>query len=162
MFTVLLVIQILVTIALVCIILVQRSDADGLSGLGGGGGGNAFMTGRGAANLMTKTTAILATIFMVNSLALAIITSRMSTKAQTSIADTIESQPAEPTVPLADQPVKTAPAEPKAEPKAETPASEDAPAAEAPVTAPAEPVEPAEEAPKAAEQPAEPATVPAQ
>ena len=89
MFTVFLVIQIIITLALVGMILVQRSDSDGLSGLSGGGGGgaNSFMTGRAAATFMTRGTAILATIFMVNSLWLA----KLSTDSRSagSLADRI-------------------------------------------------------------------------
>ena len=89
MFTVFLVIQIIITLALVGMILVQRSDSDGLSGLSGGGGGgaNSFMTGRAAASFMTRTTAILATVFMLNSLWLA----KLSTDSRSagSLADRI-------------------------------------------------------------------------
>ena len=53
---------------LIGIILLQRSDGDGLGGLGGGG--NNVFSGRGKANFLTRTTAILATIFMLSSLAL--------------------------------------------------------------------------------------------
>lgn len=105
MFTVFIVIQILLTLALVGLILVQRNDSDGLGSMGGGGGGNAFMTGRGAANLMTRSTAIIATLFMLNSLWLAILASNMSDRS--SLAEEIESTDA-PTVsaPLADEPAK--------------------------------------------------------
>src|SRR5690606_22851307 len=75
MYTVFLVIQILVTLALVALILIQRNDSDGLGSMGGGGGGNAFLTGRGQANLLTRSTAILATLFMLNSLWLSIMAS---------------------------------------------------------------------------------------
>ena len=75
MFTIFIVIQILLTIALVGLVLVQRSDTDGLGSMGGGGGGNAFMTGRGTANFMTRSTAVVATLFIVNSLFLAIMSS---------------------------------------------------------------------------------------
>lgn len=88
MFTVFIVVQILLTLALVGLILVQRNDSDGLGSMGGGGGGNAFMTGRGAANLMTRSTAIIATLFMLNSLWLAIMASNMNEG--TSLARQIE------------------------------------------------------------------------
>jgi len=77
MLTVLLVIQIIIAVSMVILILIQRSSSDGLGGLGGGGG-NSLMSGRAQANFLTKTTAILATIFMVNSLAMATITARQS------------------------------------------------------------------------------------
>lgn len=74
MTTVLLVIHVIITVSLVGTILLQKSGADGLAGMGGGGGN--FMSGRGAANLLTKTTAILATLFIINSLVLGIIANR--------------------------------------------------------------------------------------
>ena len=70
--SVLLVIHIVVCISLVGVILLQPNSSDGLSGIGGGSGsGGGFMSARGTANFMTKLTAILATIFIVNSLILA-------------------------------------------------------------------------------------------
>jgi preprotein translocase subunit SecG len=73
MFTVLLVIHVIVTLSLIGVVLVQRSEGGGL-GIGGGQGMGSFMTGRGTANLLTRTTAILATIFLALSLILALMT----------------------------------------------------------------------------------------
>lgn len=70
MLNILLTIHAIITLALVGIILIQRSSADGLAGIGGGGGN--FMSGRATANILTKTTAILATLFIANSLFLAV------------------------------------------------------------------------------------------
>jgi preprotein translocase subunit SecG len=61
----------MVAIALVGVILLQRSEGGGL-GLGSGGG-NSFMSVRGTANFLTRLTAILATIFMATSITLAIL-----------------------------------------------------------------------------------------
>lgn len=69
MTTILLIIQILVAIALVAVVLMQRSEGGAL-GIGGGGPGG-MMSGRGAANLLTRTTMILGIVFMGNSIALA-------------------------------------------------------------------------------------------
>ncbi len=74
MATVVLVIHLLIAIALVAVILVQRSEGGGL-GLGGGTAGG-LMTVRGSANLLTRTTAVLATAFMITSLLLAILAGR--------------------------------------------------------------------------------------
>lgn len=68
MTTILLIIQILVAIALVAVVLMQRSEGGAL-GIGGGPGG--MMTGRSAASLLTRTTMILGGVFMANSIALA-------------------------------------------------------------------------------------------
>lgn len=70
MTTVLLIIQVLVAIALTGVILLQRSEGGAL-GMGGGPGG--MMSGRGAANALTRTTMILAAVFIVNCIAMAIL-----------------------------------------------------------------------------------------
>ncbi|NQV45343.1 MAG: preprotein translocase subunit SecG [Rhodospirillales bacterium] len=73
MTTVLLVIHLLIAIGLVGVVLMQRSEGGGL-GMGGGGGGmGGFMTGRATADLLTRTTGILAALFMATSLTLAIL-----------------------------------------------------------------------------------------
>jgi len=68
---VLLIIHLFVTIALIGVVLIQRSEGGGL-GIGSSQGMGAFMSGRGTANLLTRMTAILATIFMALSLTLAL------------------------------------------------------------------------------------------
>lgn len=62
------VIHLLIVIALVGAVLLQRSEGGGL-GIGGGSG---FMSARGAANTLTRTTAILAALFFATSLGLSI------------------------------------------------------------------------------------------
>ncbi len=68
----LLVLFLLVTLALIGVILVQRSEGGGL-GIGSSQGMGGFMTGRGTANLLTRTTAVLGTIFMALALVLAML-----------------------------------------------------------------------------------------
>ncbi|ABI61725.1 preprotein translocase subunit SecG [Granulibacter bethesdensis] len=70
--TVLLIIHLFVTLALIGVVLIQRSEGGGL-GIGGSQGMGSFMSGRGTANLLTRTTAILATLFMLLSLTLALL-----------------------------------------------------------------------------------------
>ena len=69
--TLVLTIHILIALALIGVVLLQRSEGGGL-GIGGGGGGG-FMTARGTANLLTRVTAILAACFFATSLILAIL-----------------------------------------------------------------------------------------
>ena len=69
MHTILIVIHLLIVIALVGVVLIQKSEGGGL-GIGGGSG---FMTARGAANTLTRTTGILAAAFFATSLALGIL-----------------------------------------------------------------------------------------
>jgi len=75
MIQIFLVVQILVALALISVVLLQRSEGGGL-GIGGGGSGGGmggFMSGRATANLLTRVTAILATVFMGMSILLAIL-----------------------------------------------------------------------------------------
>ncbi len=104
---VILVIHLFIAIALVGVILIQRSEGGGL-GLGGGTMGG-LMTGRGTANLLTRTTAILATAFIATSLLLAILAGRERTAERILEApapvpaapEAQEPQPAKPEKPLA-------------------------------------------------------------
>jgi preprotein translocase subunit SecG len=68
--TVLIVIHLLVVLALIGVVLLQKSEGGGL-GIGGGGGG--FMTSRGTSNVLTRATAILAAVFFATSLSLSIV-----------------------------------------------------------------------------------------
>jgi preprotein translocase subunit SecG len=70
--TVLLIIHLFVTLALIGVVLIQRSEGGGL-GIGSSQGMGSFMSGRGTANLLTRTTAILAFVFMALSLTLALL-----------------------------------------------------------------------------------------
>lgn len=72
--TVFLVLQIIIVIALVSVILVQKTSSDGFTGASSSP--NSFLTGRATANLFTRTTAILAAAFLINSLALAYMASK--------------------------------------------------------------------------------------
>ena len=72
MTTVLLIIHLFVTLALIGVVLIQRSEGGGL-GIGSSQGMGSFMSGRGTANLLTRSTAILAAIFMALSLTLALL-----------------------------------------------------------------------------------------
>lgn len=81
--TVLLVIYLMVVLALIGVVLIQRSEGGGL-GIGGGSG---FMSARGTANALTRTTAILATLFFVLALGMGVL-SRFESK-PTDILDKI-------------------------------------------------------------------------
>jgi len=97
MIQIVLVIHLLIALGLVAVVLLQRSEGGAL-GIGGGGGGG-FMTGRGTANLLTRTTAILAAAFFATSLILAILAS--GSRQGGSIMDApVPAAPAGPQVPL--------------------------------------------------------------
>ncbi len=104
MTAIIIVIHLILAIALVGTILLQRSEGGGL-GMGGGGGGGmgGFMTGRATANLLTRATAVIAALFMLTSLTLAILAG--GERESRSILDQppapVEQEPAEPEGPSA-------------------------------------------------------------
>ena len=107
MFTFLLIVQTLVAASLVGVILMQRSEG---GGLGVGGSSSGFMTARGAADFLTRSTAILGGLFVILSIGLAALAgvSREPAKVDTSLANTVAPAPAQTpgsTVPLAGQPL---------------------------------------------------------
>lgn len=106
--TVVLVIHLLIALALVGVILMQRSEGGGL-GIGGGGVGG-MLTARGTANLLTRTTAILAGSFMFTSIVLALMAGTRTTP-----ASLIETVPVEAPAAPAAPPVPAAPAAPVAQ-----------------------------------------------
>ncbi len=108
MITIVFVVHILIALALVGLILLQRSEGGALGMGGGGGGGGGMMSSRSSANLMTRVTAVLAGSFMVTSLVLTMLAGRDT--GSTSILDQVgapsapieaPAEPANPTVPIA-------------------------------------------------------------
>jgi preprotein translocase subunit SecG len=97
-------VHVLIAIALVGVILLQKSEGGAL-GMGGGGM-SGFMTGRSTANLLTRATAILAAAFMMTSVLLVVLHNRE--RAPRSIIE--QGAPAAPTNPALPPP--TPPAEP--------------------------------------------------
>lgn len=99
MFNTLLFIHLIIALLLIVVILLQKTNADGLSGIGGGGN-MGLVSGRSAANFMTKTTIILAIVFFVNAIVLANlstkntskITKKMETEMQTNVQTSEELQ----------------------------------------------------------------------
>ena len=71
MLTVVIVIHLMIVLAMIGVVLLQKSEGGGL-GMGGGGAGG-FLTSRGTANVLTRTTAILAMCFFATSLLLSIL-----------------------------------------------------------------------------------------
>ena len=143
---ILLVFLVLVSIALMGVILLQRSEG---GALGTGGGPSGFMSTRGAGDLLTRTTAILAAIFFTLCIVLTVVNGRMH--AGSSVVDRLRIDPLSPDA-LVHKPVApaagTAPAGPSftapapevhtvpATPASSAPISSTAPA---PAPAPAKP-----------------------
>jgi len=88
MFSFLLIVQALIAISLVGTILMQRSEG---GGLGVGGSSSGFMTARGAADFLTRSTAVLGGMFIVLSIVMAAIAgaTRQPTKIDTSLAKSV-------------------------------------------------------------------------
>ena len=74
----LLVIHLLICAAMIAVVLMQKSEGGAL-GIGGGGGAGGFLTGRGTANLLTRTTALLAAGFFLTSITMSVLSTRPST-----------------------------------------------------------------------------------
>jgi len=118
MFTFLLILQSLIAASMVAVILMQRSEG---GGLGVGGSPSGLMSARGAADFLTRATAVLATAFVVLSIALAGLAS-------------IERAPMKIDPSLSKVPPRNAPISPSTDPLAVPPA---VPLTKAPATAPA-------------------------
>ena len=128
MLIVLFVVHVLIALALIGVVMLQKSEGGAL-GMGGGGM-SGFMTGRSTANLLTRTTAILAAVFFATSILLVMLGNY--TRAPRSIIDEGGPPPPSPLAPAMPMPnIRVTP------PPA--PAEQGAPA---PATAPAPPAEP--------------------
>jgi len=112
--SVLIVIQLLVSIAMVIVVLLQRSEGGAL-GMGGGGSGlGGLFSPRGAADTLTRTTAVLAVLFFVTSLSLTLVAlrgrpqsfldSNPSTPGQTSPLQRTHPGPKAPQIPAVPSP----------------------------------------------------------
>ena len=111
----LLVVHLMIATALIGSVLLQRSEGGAL-GMGGGGGGGGLMSGRGAANVLTRTTSYLAVGFFLTSILLTVVSSNQGITGSVITdeipveapslspepADVIPPQPAGPSVPRED------------------------------------------------------------
>jgi preprotein translocase subunit SecG len=136
--TVLLIIHLFVTLALIGVVLIQRSEGGGL-GIGSSQGMGSFMSGRGTANLLTRTTAVLAAMFMALSLTLALL-NRGTTGVSRSILDT----PAPASIPSGSAPASSVPSgsAPSGQAPSGEPVTGSAPAVPSPPAAPQGPSAP--------------------
>ena len=102
------VLQVFLAIGLIGVVLLQRSEGGGL-GIGSSGGAGSFMSVRGTANFLTRLTAILAALFMITCLILALLAKPNT--APKSIFDTPAPGAATlPAIPVPAPPVQTPPA----------------------------------------------------
>ena len=129
-----------VAVAIVALVLLQRGrGADAGAGFGAGASGTVFGS-RGSASFLSRTTAVLATLFFLSSIGLSYLFSHGAVP--TSVVDRVKSEQTAPSVPLPSSPLPAVPAPataPAAAP-ATAPATSGAPATQAPAQpAPATP-----------------------
>ena len=107
---VLLIVHLILAVALIGVVLLQRSEGGAL-GIGGGGGGgmSGFLTGAATANLLTRATAVIAALFIASSMGLAIMSGNK--RAPTSVVTGTGGA-----TPTTQQDAGSAPAVPPAEP----------------------------------------------
>lgn len=124
MISILLVIHVLLSVAIIALVLLQRGKgAEAGASLGGGSSGSVFGA-RGASNFLSRTTAILATAFFCTSLGLAYLSSNQQAASSVSTGSVLEQ--------ASDIPVADAPAADADIPAADVPAAIDAPASDVP------------------------------
>ncbi len=102
MLTVIIVVHLMIVLTMVGLVLLQKSEGGGL-GMGGGGG-SGFLSSRGTANVLTRTTAILAALFFATSLLLSIIAG-MQRKPRSILDTAPRSGPVVPGVPVPGTPL---------------------------------------------------------
>jgi len=110
--TLLLVVELFICIALIAVVLLQRSEGGAL-GMGGGGGSGlgGLFSPRGAADTLTRTTAILGVLFFLVCLGLNLISMRgrtqrsiLDTSAPATTTQTLPAKPASPQAPAVPRP----------------------------------------------------------
>lgn len=167
MANVLIVAYLLIVLALIGVILLQRSEG---GGLGMGSSSNGLMTVRGSANLLTRTTAILAALFFATAIGLTILSeienpassilqgaaddANSNIEAPTTVLDALNALEGDDSLNVPAAPATETPAAPATDPALSVPAApatETAPAAPAAATEPAAPAAMAPAAPAATE-----------
>jgi preprotein translocase subunit SecG len=104
---VLLIIHLVICLALIGLVLLQRSEGGAL-GMGGGGGGS-LMSGRGAADALAKMTQVAGGFFLVTSLGLTFLSGAAASNDGGSVFDRVLPRQEAPVVPAAPTPADTTP-----------------------------------------------------
>jgi len=89
----LLILQVIIAVSLILLVLIQKSDGDSLSGISGGSGGmGSVISSKASASILTKTTMVLAGLFMLNCLVLASISNTKSESIQEELKKAVQEQ----------------------------------------------------------------------
>lgn len=132
---IILVVHLFIALALIGVVLIQRSDGSALGGLGGGSSGS-LLSARGAGNVLTRTTAILGAAFIVTSITLTILA--RVTQPDTIVPVEPETAPnSDPFIPLGGE--TAPPVTPPVDTAPETPPATTPDSSSEPAPAPAEP-----------------------
>jgi len=127
--SILLVIHVLLSLSIIGLVMLQRGKgADAGASLGGGGGGTSgsVFGARGAANFLSRTTAILAAAFFATSLSLAYFSANLQIESSVNSGSVMEQPATEVPVPSSDVPAAEMPA-----PASDVPMADEAPVAPA-------------------------------
>jgi preprotein translocase subunit SecG len=116
--SVLIVVQLIVSVALVIVVLMQKSEGGAL-GIGGGGGGGGLFSARGAGDALTRATAILAVLFFATSMGLVILA--LHSRPQKSILESAPAATKPITAPISKKPATKPATAPKKTPAPEVP-----------------------------------------
>lgn len=156
---VVLTVHLILAVLLIGVVLLQRSEGGGL-GMGGGGG-SGVMTGRQAANALSKATWVLAIAFLITSLVLTVIAARNASSGsivdQLDLGGAADNQPATILPGIGDYTPPPAAGQPILPPGAATAPAGDSPAAPAPAAPATTPAAPAQDGPVTPPAPVEPA-----
>ena len=107
MSTILLVVHLMIALAMIVLVLLQRSEGGAL-GIGGGSG-DGLMSGRGLGNALTRTTGILAGLFFLTSIGLTVLGTMENRSSVLDVVDPNDSNPLEAPAPALPVPVAPAP-----------------------------------------------------
>jgi preprotein translocase subunit SecG len=142
MLSFLLAVHFVLALAIIGLILLQKHDSDGALGAGGGGAAGGMFSVRGQANILTHSTAVLMSIFILNCLVMAKIAKKTPHK------ESVIDQVAKESIPTDPVPEKTTKNSNDAEPAPAPAIAPDTAPDAAPATAPVAPTTPTEPAPQ--------------
>jgi preprotein translocase subunit SecG len=111
LYSILIVAQVVISIGLITLVLLQQGKGADAGAAFGSGASSTVFGSRGSANFLSRSTAVLATLFFLNSLGMAFLISNQPT-AQSVVDQAVvqeqvkEQAPVEQDIPVADEPVK--------------------------------------------------------
>lgn len=102
--TLVIVLQVLSALGVIVLVLLQHGKGADMGAAFGSGSSGSLFGASGSANFLSRTTAVLATVFFLTSLGLSYMATNRSQAPAASVMDQVKSQPAAPTEPAPAQP----------------------------------------------------------